>query len=114
MKTLLKLEELAEFLFGIFFFSLLNYAWWWFPVLLFMPDISMVGYFVNLKAGAWLYNLVHHKGIAILCILCGYVLAINELSLAGSILLSHTAMDRFLGYGLKHETGFKNTHLGKI
>jgi hypothetical protein len=36
------------------------------------------------------------------------------MSLAGAILLSHSAMDRMFGYGLKHESGFKNTHLGII
>ena len=114
MKTLLKLEDLSEFIFGIFFFGLLSYTWWWFPVLLLTPDISMVGYLISPKVGAWLYNLFHHKGIAILCIILGYALGKNEISLAGSILLSHSAMDRMFGYGLKFESGFKNTHLGII
>jgi Domain of unknown function (DUF4260) len=114
MKTLLKLEDLAEFLFGIFFFGLLSYEWWWFPALLLVPDLSMMGYLINPKIGAWLYNLVHHKGLAILCIIFGYVLGKNEISLAGSILLSHSAMDRMFGYGLKYQTAFKDTHLGTI
>lgn len=42
MKTSLKIEELAQFLLGIFFFSQLDYAWWWFPVLLLTPDIGML------------------------------------------------------------------------
>jgi hypothetical protein len=114
MKTLLKIEYAAEFILGIFFFKLLSYAWWWFPVLLFAPDISMIGYLINPKIGAWIYNIVHHKALAIICILGGFVLFMNPLSLAGAILLSHIAFDRFFGFGLKHETAFKDTHLGKL
>lgn len=114
MKYLLKLEELWQFMLGIFFFSHLEYAWWWFPVLLFVPDVSMIGYLINPKIGAWLYNFIHHKGLAIIFILAGYVFFNNPMSGAGAILLAHSAMDRVFGFGLKHESGFKDTHLGKI
>jgi hypothetical protein len=30
------------------------------------------------------------------------------------ILVAHIAIDRTLGYGLKRETGFHDTHLGRI
>ena len=32
----------------------------------------------------------------------------------GIILFGHSSMDRFFGYGLKYENGFKFTHLGEI
>ena len=53
MKYILKLEELAEFILGIFIFSRLDFAWWYFPLLLLAPDIGMLGYLVNPKIGAW-------------------------------------------------------------
>lgn len=65
MKTIIKLEELGFFLFGIYLFNQLNHAWWWFLVLILVPDFSMIGYLVNNKTGAFLYNLVHHRAIAI-------------------------------------------------
>lgn len=34
MKTLLKLEELAQFVAGIILFNYLPYAWWYFLVLI--------------------------------------------------------------------------------
>jgi hypothetical protein len=114
MKYLLKLEYVAEFLLGIFLFTVLSYPWWWFFVLLFAPDISMVGYIINPKIGAWIYNFFHHKALAVLLILAGYVLFSNPISLAGAILLSHIALDRFFGFGLKFTSGFKNTHLGNL
>lgn len=114
MKTVIKLEELGLFFLGIYLFSLLSYQWWWFLVLLLAPDLSMTGYIVNAKTGALLYNLFHHRGIAILLYISGSYLNYEVVQLTGTILFSHSAMDRFFGYGLKYITGFKDTHLGEI
>ncbi len=114
MKKIIQLEELGLFLLGIFLFSQLNYAWWWFLVLLLAPDFSMIGYAVNNKTGAFLYNLFHHRGLAIAVYLLGIYLSNSVLQLMGVILLAHASMDRMFGYGLKYEKGFKYTHLGEI
>lgn len=114
MKTTLKLEELAMLLLGIFVFSLLNYAWWWFPVLFLAPDFGMIGYAFGNSAGAFFYNLFHHKGLAIMIYFIGYFYQMPVLQLLGVILFSHAAFDRMLSYGLKYEKGFKFTHLGII
>ena len=114
MKTIIKLEEAALFILGIYLFSLLSFQWWWFLVLILAPDLSMLGYILGNKAGAFLYNVFHHKGIALLVYGLGCYLSIESIQLAGIILLSHSAMDRIFGYGLKYEKGFGYTHLGEI
>jgi hypothetical protein len=114
MKTIVKFEELGLFILGIYLFSLLNYQWWWFLVLILAPDLSMIGYVFGNKTGAFLYNIFHHKGIAILLYLIGCFLKLEIVQLIGIILFSHSAMDRIFGYGLKYEKGFKYTHLGEI
>ncbi len=114
MKNILKLEELAEFILGIFIFSHLDFAWWYFPLLLLTPDIGMLGYLVNSKLGAWLYNLFHHKVLAIITLVFGFIQHNLVIMLVGTILFSHAALDRTMGYGLKYEDSFSNTHLGKI
>ncbi|TDW49863.1 uncharacterized protein DUF4260 [Flavobacterium sp. 270] len=114
MKTVIKLEELGLFILGIYLFSLLHYQWYWFLVWILAPDFSMIGYAFNAKAGAFSYNLFHHRGIAVLLYLLGIYLNNEVLQLIGIILFSHAAMDRFFGYGLKYETSFEYTHLGKI
>lgn len=114
MQTLLKVEELAMFGLGIYLFSLLPYEWWWFLVLLLAPDIGMLGYLFGNRAGAFAYNLFHHKGIAIAIYLGGMYLSIPIMQLIGVMLFAHAAFDRFFGYGLKYEKGFKFTHLGEI
>ncbi|MFX0555557.1 DUF4260 domain-containing protein [Maribacter sp. CXY002] len=114
MKTLLKLEEFAMFVLGIFMFGLLGYPWWLFPVLLLTPDVGMVGYLINAKIGATMYNLFHHRGIAILLYFMGMYFSAPIVQLIGVVVFSHAAMDRIFGYGLKYEKGFRFTHLGEI
>jgi len=114
MKTLLKLEDAAEFLVAIFVFTRLDFAWWWFPALILLPDLSMIGYLFNTKTGAMLYNLFHHKGLALLIAVTGFIIGNQSVMLAGTILFSHSAMDRMFGYGLKYDDDFKHTHLGQI
>lgn len=114
MNNLIKLEETALFGLGIYLFSLLNYAWWWFPALLLIPDLSMIGYGFGNKVGAWAYNIAHHRGSAIVTYLLGIYFESESLTLTGIMLFSHSSMDRMFGYGLKYEKGFKFTHLGEI
>ena len=114
MKTIIKLEELGLFILGIYFFSQLEYAWWWFLVLILVPDFSMIGYVFGDKVGALCYNVIHHRGIAIAVYLVGIYCSNEIVQLSGVILFAHSSMDRMFGYGLKYETGFKFTHLGEI
>jgi len=94
MKNLLKLEELFMFGLSIFFFSKLDFAWWWYPLLILTPDFSMIGYLVSTQLGAMTYNFVHHKGLGISIFSIGTVLASQPLQLAGLILFGHSSMDR--------------------
>ncbi len=114
MKTVLKTEELFMFVLGIFAFNQLDFAWWWFLLLILTPDIGMLGYLVNSKVGAILYNIFHHKGLAIMVYLIGVYMSNEIVQLIGIILFSHASMDRIFGYGLKYNTSFHDTHLGKI
>ncbi len=114
MKTVLRLEELGLFLFSVYLFSRLPYAWWWFPVLFFVPDLGMLGYLGGPRVGAFIYNLVHHRGLALLYYVAGVLLNLPGLALAGVILFAHSSLDRVLGYGLKFPDRFTNTHLGTI
>lgn len=114
MNKLLKLEELGQFLLAIFLFHFLDYQWWLFPLLILVPDISMLAYLMNTKTGALFYNLFHHKLLAIAIIIIGYLFTNQLIMLIGIILFAHSAMDRIFGYGLKYEDDFKHTHLGWI
>ena len=114
MKNILKLEELA--MLGICIYALIrfNVAWWWYPILVLGPDISMLGYVGGNKTGAFVYNLFHHKAIAVIVFVIGIIDWNPTMQVIGIVLFGHSSMDRLFDYGLKTEEGFKYTHLGII
>jgi multisubunit Na+/H+ antiporter MnhB subunit len=114
MKTLLNLEEFGKLIAAYVLTIFLGFKWWAFFAWLLAPDVSMIGYLVNTKLGAWLYNFVHHQLVAVAVGLTGLYLADSNLQFAGLLLFGHSAMDRIFGYGLKFEDSFHNTHLGRI
>ena len=127
MRSLLKLEELAQFLFCVLVLLYsIGVPWWVFLLLLLGPDIGMVGYLVNVQVGAVTYNLLHHKGVAILLGLCGYTLGLFTgdvpevysmspvLLVTAFILYGHASLDRSFGFGLKFGDGFQYTYMGWI
>ena len=114
MKNLLKLEECAMLVLGCIAFSRLQLPWWIFFALFLSLNIGMAGYLANSKTGAFTYNILHHKGIALMLWLTGMLLSSLPLQVAGIIIFSHASFDRILGYGLKYADGFHQTHLGTI
>ncbi len=114
MRILIGLEELSKLIL-VYLLSLhLGFAWWVFLVWLFAPDLSMLGYLLNNRFGAWLYNLFHHQSTAILVGAAGFYYSHLGLELASLVLLGHCSLDRMLGFGLKYEESFHTTHLGRI
>lgn len=114
MNLTLKAEELALFLASIAVFATMDFSWWLYPALILVPDISMLGYLINTRVGAFLYNLVHHRATGLVVYGLGYWYAAPMLMLTGVILVGHTAMDRLAGYGLKYSDSFHHTHLGLL
>ena len=114
MKSLLRLEELAMFIGCIYLLTLYQSAWWVYLILVFGPDIGMLGYLVNNRVGAVSYNIFHHKGVALAVFATGFFSQNEIIQICGLILFGHSSMDRLFGYGLKYFTGFKDTHLGFI
>jgi hypothetical protein len=114
LKSTLRLEELGFCLFSIYLYWLLSIPWWYFPLLLFVPDVSMLGYLAGPRIGAVVYNLIHHRGLALLYYVLGVLLSLPALALAGVIIFAHSSLDRLFGYGLKFAESFSSTHLGRI
>lgn len=114
MKNVLKLEEAALFALSLYLFNQLHFVWWWFPALLLVPDISMLGYLVNSKVGGICYNIFHHRLSAVGLALYGWTTGEQLWQLAAIMLFAHISFDRIMGYGLKYLDSFNNTHLGRI
>lgn len=76
MKNLLKIEEFLLFCLSLLLFSQLDYSWGLFALLFLTPDLSMLGYIASPRLGAWTYNLIHHKGLAVSLYALGCLLTI--------------------------------------
>lgn len=114
MSTLLRFEHAALALAALVAYHLSGGSWWLFAALILMPDLSMAGYLINPRVGAWCYNAVHSwiapVALWLLALAGGWPL-LTQLAI---ILAAHIAIDRTFGYGLKRESGFHDTHLGPI
>jgi len=114
MKKIIQIEEVAITALSIYFLTVYNLGlpiWVW-VLLFFTPDLSMLGYLINSRVGAYTYNLFHHRAVAILFAAVGLLIANNPVTAMGILLFAHSSFDRMLGYGLKFGDDFKHTHLG--
>jgi hypothetical protein len=113
-KIFLHLEGMAVLALCLYLYGSLQFSWILFLVVLFLPDISMVGYAFNPNTGAKVYNLFHTYIISILLVILGLFFSNSSILAIGLIWTAHIGMDRMLGYGLKYPTNFKDTHLNRV
>lgn len=111
--VLQRLEGLAAFGFGVFAYAWLGQSWLVFGLLILVPDLSMLGYLRSAQVGAKVYNLGHTYVMPALLALLGLLVGPVAFGLA-AIWVAHIGFDRMLGYGLKLDGGFEQTHLGLI
>ena len=113
-KIWLRVDGLVLFAATIFLFGSEHQRWWIYPVLLFVPDIFMLGYIASTKLGAFLYNAGHSYLLPGTTLFLGWRGHHPLLLAIGFIWLGHVGWDRFFGYGLKYDNGFGHTHLGDL
>jgi hypothetical protein len=114
MDLTIKIEEASITAVSIYFLYQYNLGLplWALLLLFFSPDLSMLGYLVNTRVGAFTYNLFHHRGVALALLASGFLMGQDILGTAGLLLFAHSSFDRMLGYGLKFSDDFKHTSLG--
>jgi hypothetical protein len=109
-----RLEGLALLAASVTIFAITAPNWILFVTLLLAPDLAMIGYLHGPRIGAIGYNLAHLKIMPLALGVIG-LLTNNTLEMQLALIwFAHIGMDRALGYGLKLETGFSDTTLGKI
>lgn len=113
LRLLLRLEGLSMALVGMAGAWICSATWWQVAVVALAPDLSMAGYALGPKIGAWTYNAAHAYVLPLLMVAFGWLIEPALLPIA-CIWLVHIGVDRALGYGLKSETGFSITHLGLV
>lgn len=114
VKILLHLEGLVVLIASIALYGYFDFSWLLFIILLFAPDIAMLGYLLSNQAGAITYNLFHTYVTPAVVIACGIAFSSSIVLAVGIIWIAHIGLDRMLGYGLKYVKHFKETHFGKV
>jgi hypothetical protein len=114
VRALLRVEGLAVFGLSVCIYAAMGDRWLWFVLLFLAPDLSMLGYLGNPRVGSICYNLVHTYAAPITLLGIGQWAHFPVLIAAGLILAAHIGLDRFLGFGLKYPTRFKDTHIQRV
>jgi hypothetical protein len=113
-RLLLHIEGAAVLFAACIFYHQVHGRWLWFAVLFLAPDLFMLGYLANKKVGALIYNLAHTYTAPILAFSVLWFFGQTSYYWLTLIWLAHIGWDRLIGYGLKYETAFKDTHLQRV
>ena len=96
------------------FFTALDEPFWLVPLLLFAPDLFMVGYARSTRVGAAFYNVAHSYPAPALLGAVAVATSNHLWEAVALVWFAHIGMGRALGYGLKYDDSFAHTHLGQI
>lgn len=111
---LLRLESLALLSGTVAVYARVAPDWLLFALLLFAPDIAMIGYLRDVKTGSMIYNVGHTLALSLALVAIGVAAVSTLVVQLGLIWTAHIALDRVLGYGLKYPTTFKDTHMQHV
>lgn len=110
-RTFLRIEGMI-----ILGLALAGYFWvngplWLLVVLALAPDLFMLGYLAGPRIGSLSYNAAHTYSVPFALGAYGLWADARLALLVALIWAGHIGADRLVGYGLKHESSFTDTHL---
>jgi len=114
MGVILRVEGLVALIVALYFYDFYDFDWGYFAWLFLTPDLFMLGYLINKKIGAIAYNSIHNYVAGMILLVAGHYFNSQLVISFGLIVMAHIGMDRMLGFGLKYETDFKDTHLQRV
>lgn len=114
VRDLLRWEGVTLFVGMTLFYWISGASWLQYALVFFLPDLAFLAYMAGPRIGAGVYNATHATIGPLLLVLFGLLTAEPLPGALAMIWLAHIGFDRMLGYGLKYETGFGFTHLGRI
>jgi hypothetical protein len=111
---LLRLEGIAVAVGALVLYFDGGFGWLLLVLFVLAPDLSMLGYLGGARVGALTYDVVHTYALPVALGVVGVVSERDTAVQIALIWLVHIGVDRFLGYGLKYPTGFRDTHLQRV
>lgn len=112
--AVLRLEALLLLAGALAAYHHLDGSWARFALTFLLPDLSLLAYLAGPRRGAFFYNLAHSTLLPGALALAALLGSSPALGCAAAVWLGHLGFDRALGYGLKYQTAFVHTHLGRI
>jgi len=110
-RMMLSVEGLTVFISSIAAYWFVGANWWMFLILLLSPDLVFIIYMMDKRIGTIAYNIMHTYTLPVammmVSLFAGWQLGIT----LAIIWFAHIGMDRTVGYGLKYQSDFKDTHL---
>jgi hypothetical protein len=113
-RTWLRLEGAAVLAASVVVFGWQLGSWWVFAGAFLAPDLAMAGYLAGPVLGARAYNLVHSYVGPIFLAVYGVGIGRSDVVPWALIWFAHIGLDRMLGLGLKYDSAFADTHLGRV
>jgi hypothetical protein len=112
MKNIICIEELFFPVLTFYRFTFLDFVWWWFALLFFVPDLSFIAYAAGPKVGGIVYDVLHHRGLLIAGYLFATAFGIQVLQLVSFF----GALERgsCLWIWLEYLDSPNHTHLGEV
>jgi hypothetical protein len=111
---LLHVEGLTVLIGSISLYAHLGGSALLFVILLFVPDVSMIGYMKDPQLGSVIYNIVHTYVGPALLLLVSLIAGSTLVTQIALIWFAHIGMDRTVGFGLKYAAEFKATHFNRV
>jgi hypothetical protein len=113
-RILLHLEGLVLLLAALILYGNQNFSWGSFALFLLAPDLAIIPYAINKRAGQIVYNIAHTT-ILPLALALYSVMNANDMGLQASLIwFAHIGMDHLFGYGFKYPGSFKETHFSRV
>lgn len=108
----LRLEGLAAAAVALAAYVAVDGPLWLLVVLALAPDLSMLAYLAGPRVGSLGYNVVHAYVLPLALGATGVWADVALAVQVAAVWAAHIGVDRLAGYGLKFDTGFRDTHLG--
>jgi hypothetical protein len=115
VRTTLRLEGALVLGLSTLLYARTGGGWWWYAGAFFLPDLSFLAFVGGPRVGARVYNVAHSYVLPLLLAVAVLLQGTEPLGIRAALVwIAHIGFDRMLGYGLKYETAFTDTHLGRI
>lgn len=114
LSIILRIEGFCLLLGALALYEYFSSDWKQFSYLVFLPEISYLGYLIGRKTGAITYNILHSYLFPIILLIIAFNMNQQQVFPYLLIWIVNISFNRSLGFGLRYFNSLSYTHLGRI